>query len=178
MSNDSEIHILINRSRLRLTAVFYGVLTLSILVAAFLLGDYLGNGWILGLRITGGIIAALVVLTGFGAVKLLQNKKAGLHITHAGIEDLSSAIGVGVVSWKNVSQVEIRKNEKVILVLIKKPDEIIKSASNKAIKQLLERNLLIYKTPVVLESKYLQCSFDELGTKLEEGWKKFGTKKK
>ncbi len=178
MANESEIHIPINRARLIITGIFYGILTILILVGFFLLAEEMSDGWKLALRITGGILATLVVLTGSGAIKLLQNKNAGLHITTHGIEDLSSAIGVGKVEWKNISDIEIRSTEKVILVFTKKSDDILKSASNKAIRQLLEKNISMYKTPVVLESKYLQCSFEEMGAKLEEGFKKFGSKKK
>lgn len=178
MTNQAEIHIPINRTRLIITGIFYGVLTILTLVGFFLLAEELSDGWKLALRITGGVLATLIILTGSGAIKLLQNKNAGLHITAQGIEDLSSAIGVGMVEWKNISDIEIRTAEKIILVLIKKSDDTLKSASNKAIRQLLEKNIAMYKTPVVLESKYLQCSFEEMGAKLEEGFKKFGSKKK
>lgn len=178
MSNPSEITIPINRTRLKIAGLFYGLLTILILAGFFLLAETTEGGWKLGLRIAGAILATLVVLTGSGAVKLLQNKNAGLHITPQGIEDLTSAIGVGKVEWKNISDIQVRSDEKVVLVFVRRPDEILKSASNKAIRQLLEKNLSIYKTPVILESKYLQCSFEELGTKLEEGFKKFGSKKK
>jgi hypothetical protein len=178
MTNQAEIHIPINRTRLIITGIFYGILTILILVGFFLLAEELRDGWKLALRITGGVLATLVILTGSGAIKLLQNKNAGLHITSHGIEDLSSAIGVGKVEWKNIIDIEIRRPEKIVLVLIKKSDDILKSASNKAIRQLLEKNISIYKTPIVLESKYLQCSFEEMGVKLEEAFKKFGSKKK
>lgn len=178
MGKDIEIHIPVNRTRLKLIGFLYGVLTILVLIVFFLLGDYLGDGWKLGLRITGGVLATLLVLTGSGAVKLLQNKKAGFHITSAGIEDISTAIGVGQIDWKSIAGIEIRKDEKLILIFVKKPDEIIKSAGNKAIRQLLEKNLSIYKTPVVVESKYLQCTFEDFGNKLEDAWKNYGTKKK
>jgi hypothetical protein len=110
MASESEIHIPINRTRLIVTGIFYGFLTILILVGFFLLAEEMSDGWKLALRITGGILATLVILTGSGAIKLLQNKNAGLHITTHGIEDLSSAIGVGKVEWKNISDVEIRSD--------------------------------------------------------------------
>jgi hypothetical protein len=178
MANESDIHIPINRRRLIITGIFYGILTVLILVGFFLMAEEMSDGWKLALRITGGVLATLVILTGSGAIKLLQNKNAGLHITSQGIEDISSAIGVGKLEWKNIQEIEIRTAEKIVLVLVKKSDDILKSTSNKAIRQLLEKNISMYKTPVVLESKYLQCSFEEMGAKLEEGFKKFGSKKK
>jgi len=166
------IHIPINRARLKLTGVLYAILALVSIALFFLVGDYLGGNWTIALKIVGGLLGLLFVLTGSGALKLLGDKSAGLIIDHTGIHDKSSSIGVGFVSWKSIREIEPRVKEKLVLVHVKKNEDILDAASNKAIRQLLQKNVSIYKTPVILESKYLQCSFDELVSSLNRESKK------
>ncbi|MBI3133116.1 MAG: hypothetical protein HYZ14_00430 [Bacteroidetes bacterium] len=160
-------HIPIKKSRLRLTGILYAFLALVSLAGFFMLADQVSDNWALALKITGGVLAVLFVLTGAGALKSLNDKNAGLHINTQGFADHSTSIGVGQVSWKNVRSLEVDEKEKLIRVILKNPADVIKSAQNKAIRQLLERNNQIYKTPVILESKYLDCSFSELAEKMQ-----------
>ena len=175
MSHATE-YIPIHKTRLRLIGVLYAVVALIVFLGLFMMAEQLSGNWVITLKITGGIIAALLVLTGAGAVKLLNDKNAGLHLNSHGFNDHSTAIGVGQVSWKNVAALQPDEKGKHICVMLKNPQDVIKAAQNKAIRQLLERNLALYKTPVILESKYLACSFAELTEKLNH-WYKPGAKK-
>jgi hypothetical protein len=175
MSHGTE-HIPIKKRRLRLIGVLYAVLALACFFGFFLWADRFSDNLALALKIAGGIIAALLLLTGAGALRLLNDKNAGLHLSGGGFDDHATSIGVGHVSWKNVSALESDAKEKLVRVMLKNPQDVIKSAQNKAIRQLLERNNQIYKTPVILESKYLACSFTELTAKLNH-WYKPGQKK-
>lgn len=175
MSHAAE-HIPIKRSRLKWIGVLYALLALVVFFGLFALADQLSETWGLVLKIIGGVLGALFILTGAGALKLLNDKNAGLHLHHGGFEDHSTAIAVGHVSWKNVSGFEVHEKEKLIRVLLRNPQDVIKSAQNRAIRQLLERNNQIYKTPVILESKYLNCSTAVLAERLQH-WYKPGTKK-
>ncbi len=123
------------------------------------------------LKISGGVVAAVLLFTGASALKLLNDKSAGIWIDANGIADKSSSISVGLVAWKMISSIEPRSKEKMILVHVKKNEDILKSASNKAIRQLLERNIAIYKTPVILETKYLKCSFEDLENAIKQFYK-------
>ena len=174
--NHGTEHIAIKKSRLRFTGVLYAVLALGFFFGFFTWSNQLSDGWALTLKILGALLAIGFILTGAGALRLLNDKKAGLHINAQGFDDHSTAIGVGQVSWKNVTALEVSEREKLIRVMLKNPQDVIKSAQNKAIKQLLERNNQIYQTPVILESKYLDCTFAELAAKLNH-WYKPGSKK-
>lgn len=166
-----QIHIPINKTRLKLTGLVYAIIALVVFLGFFLIADKSSENVSLVLKITGGIIGAFLLFTGASALKLLNDKSAGMWIDANGITDKSSSISVGFVSWKTINSLESKKNERMILIHVKKNEEILKSASNKAIRQLLERNIAIYKTPVILETKYLKCSFEDLENALKQHYK-------
>lgn len=154
-------HIGIRRARLKWVGAFYMIAALGVVALFFALADQLPK-WEMMLKIVGGIAAALLVLTGASAIRPLSNKRAGLHLSAAGFEDISTSLSVGSVSWKNVISVEPDTKEKHLVVVVKNPKDVIKSASNRAIKQLLERNYELYKSPVLIEAKYLNIDFKQL----------------
>lgn len=177
MNNEKTIHIGINRKRLKLIGFGYIVLALAVFVGFYFFSLQTENTWSLVLKITGGVIAVFLVITAASALQKLNDSNAGITINTDGINDKSTTISVGMISWKSIQSLEPIDHDKMILVFVKKPDDIIKNSKNRAIKQLLERNKTIFKTPVVIESTYLNCSFEELRTNLMEQYKRFGPKK-
>lgn len=166
-----QIHIPINKTRLKLTGLVYAVIALIVFLGFFLMAEKSSDTVSLVLKITGGIIAVVLLLTGASALKLLNDKSAGVWIDPNGITDKSSSISIGFLPWKTISSIEARNKDKMILLHVKKNEDILKSASNKAIRQLLERNIAIYKTPVILETKYLKCNFADLENALKQFYK-------
>ncbi|MBL7900140.1 MAG: hypothetical protein JNJ99_16515 [Crocinitomicaceae bacterium] len=166
-----QIHIPINKFRLKLTGLVYAIIALAVFLGFFLMAEKSSETISLVLKITGGVIAVVLLFTGASALKLLNDKSAGIWIDANGITDKSSSISVGLINWKIISSLESNKKEKMMLIHVKKNDDILKSASNKAIRQLLERNIAIYKTPVILEIKYLKCSFEDLENALNQFYK-------
>jgi len=177
MTKSNSIHIGINRKRLKLVGIGYAIAALFIFCGFYYISTRFEGNWSNAMKIIGGIIAVFSGVTGLSAVKPLNDKNAGITIDENGILDQSTSISSGLISWKSISNLESNSKEKMILIKVKKPDDFTKNAKNRAIKQLLQRNLAIYKTPVVIESNYLNCSFDELQTTLETQFKKFAHKK-
>lgn len=176
MTKTNSIHIGINRKRLKLVGVGYGIAVIFIFCGFYFISTKLEGNWATAIKVIGGIMSVFFGVTGLSAVRLLNDKNAGIIIDEHGILDQSTSISSGLIGWKSISDLEANAKEKMILVKVKKPDDFIKNAKNRAIKQLLQRNLAIYKTPVVIESNYLNCSFDELQTTLETQFKKFAHK--
>lgn len=175
--NKESIHIEINRKRLRVVSVMYILLALVIFAGGLVLSSVLADTASLILKIVAGISALLLLLVGSGAVRQLNDKTAGITVDKDGIHDRSTTIACGTISWKQIRDYEIRESDQIILVLVDKPAQLLKEAKNAAIKRLLEQNIQLYKTPVVIESRYLNCTFKELNDKLAEAWKKFASKK-
>jgi len=177
MSKSTSIHIGINRKRLKLVGFGYGFLAVFIFCGFYFIASKMEGNWSTALKVTGGIMAVFFAVTGLSAVRPLNDKNAGIIIDEHGISDQSTSISSGLIGWKSIISLEPNEKEKMILVKVKKPEEFIKNGKNRAIKQLLQRNFALYKTPVVIESSYLNCSFDELRTTLETQIKKFAHKK-
>ena len=177
MTKTNSIHIGINRKRLKLVGVGYGIAAIFIFCGFYFISTKLEGNWATAMKVIGGIMSVFFGVTGLSAVRPLNDKNAGILIDEQGILDQSTSISSGQINWKSIADIESNQKEKMILIKVKKPDDFIKNAKNRAIKQLLQRNLAIYKTPVVIESNYLNCSFDELQTTLESQFKKFAHKK-
>lgn len=152
----------INKKRLRIIGVVYALVALIVFMGGFILAENLNDGFAITVKIIASLVALFMIITGGSALQKLGDKKAGLTINKEGITENATTISLGFLAWKNISKIEINEKEKLILVLVKKPEEFINQGKNKAVKQLLRQNMALYKTPVIIEAKYLNCSFDEL----------------
>lgn len=152
----------VNKKRLRVIGIVYAAAALVIFMGGFLLAQNLSDGLSITLKIIAGLVALFMIITGGSALQKLGDKNAGLTLNKEGITDNATTISLGFIAWKNISKIEINEKEKLILVLVKKPAELISQAKNKAVKQLLKQNMTLYKTPVIIEAKYLSCSFEQL----------------
>ena len=167
------VHIPVKRNRLYVAVGIYILLATIIFFSFFYLANYVSETWSLVIKIAGGVIAAFLIIAGASAGKLLQDKTAGILVDANGITDKSSAIGCGFIPWKNIRSVEADYTVLLMKIHVKSTEDIYKSAANKAIRHVLEKNAELYQTPVVIEKKYLACTFDELSNKLNEGIKKY-----
>lgn len=167
------VHIGIRRTRLKVVGFGYAVIALCLFLGCYFLAKNIEGGWSIAIKIIGGVIAILIAVTGASAMALLNKKEAGVILDQAGITDNSTQISAGLIEWKAVSGIETDETKKMILVFVKKPDVFIKNARNRAVKQLYERNMDLYKTPLIIESTYLDTGFDELKKSVLEYYKKF-----
>jgi hypothetical protein len=174
MSKTENIHIGINRRRVRIMGTVYIALAFALFLGFYFVGNSLAGGWATGLKITGGVIAVFLVFTAASAMSVLNKTDAGIQLGANGINDQSTQISPGLIEWKAISAIETDDAKKMIRVFVKKPEVYIKNAKNRAVKQLYERNLQLYKTPLIIEAGYLEVPFDELKKRVEEYWKRFG----
>jgi hypothetical protein len=176
MSKTEDAHIGINRARIKIMGALYFALAFAFFLGFYFIGNSLDGGWAMALKITGGMIALFLLMTAASAMSVLNKKDAGIQFNANGIIDQSTQISAGLIEWKAVSAIETNASKKMILVFVKKPEVFIKNAKNRAVKQLYERNMQLYKTPLIIEAGYLDVSFDELKKLAEEYWKRFGKK--
>jgi len=102
----------------------------------------------------------------FGVCGLFFAKKttdttAGLILTNKGIEENTNGLLTQKIDWKDITGFEGR-NEKLILVKVKKPKKYIDKASNNAQKRILKLNETDYGTPVFIDTTSLEKGFEEV----------------
>src|SRR3990167_2389427 len=118
------------------------------------------------------VSVACITFFGFGAVYLsmkLFDNKPGLIINDDGIIDNSSYISVGLIRWKNITNVSITEidTQKILTIELNNADEIIQK-QNGSKKVLMSLNKNLYKSPVQISSIALKCDFHELYSTLKE----------
>lgn len=123
-----------------------------------------------------GLIFLIIAST---HARKLKERNAGILMDVNGIHDNTSAIGVGLVDWKDIKDISRPANQKdkTVVVQVKNPDKYIKTAKNGAVKRLLEQNIKLYDSPIVLNAKFLSLSFEELEEALINGFERFGKKR-
>lgn len=106
----------------------------------------------------------------FGLTKFFD-RRAGLILTDEGFHDNSSMTSSKFFGWDSIiglSYSEV-KSTRFVCVFVKDPEGII--ADHTGFKKFLMRmNYKLVGTPVTISSVMLACSFEELVSKLEEGW--------
>lgn len=159
-----EIFIPINRPRMIAMTVLYGVLGFFCFLVTYYLGeaqDWVNPGIFKFLSVV--VLLFFIIVAGTFA-KNLKNKSAGLLINFKGIDDQSSSISHGFIFWKDIEKISKLNAgaSKYMLVFVKKPQNYIEKAKNSAIKRLLNQNMRLYKTPVVINVGALSTNLDEL----------------
>ncbi|MDA7804112.1 hypothetical protein N8987_06005 [Crocinitomix sp.] len=172
MSDD--LFIPINRTKMILMTVIYAVLGL---VSFSII--YYGGMRFPAVSHTVFKIVALIILLFFAVLagtfaKNVKNKDAGLHISSKGINDESSSISVGLLPWKDIVEISQYKSAsaKYILIQVKQHKKYLDAAKNKAILRLLNQNVALYKTPIVINVGTLKTNLDELERQLNTYLKK------
>ena len=168
MSEANKIVIPINKMRLRLVGVFYAVIAVSIAFGFYYLGESFSGTTKSVVQIAGVILAAIILLTGSGAVKLLSNKNAGVSFLDDAIIDISSSLSPGEIKVKSISEIISKGDEQKIIIRVKNPDYFIKNAKNKAVANLQQLNLKQYGSPIILEQRYLRFPFPKISEIFKE----------
>jgi len=168
--NDS-VFIGLNRGKAKRTSILMGILAIGSLIVFWWLADVqkFTEPWVF--KLIGGVLAGIFVLTGGAAAKKLTEKNAGILIDENGVTDATSSIAIGLIKWADIK--EISSDASGMLILnVRKPESYIKNASNSAIKRLLEHNKKMYKTPVVIDTSYVEYTIEEVETQIVEMKKK------
>jgi len=176
-----DIFIAVNRKKMISMTILYGLIGL----VAFLGLYYFGEGLKDALGKVGTTIfktLAVIVLVVFIVVagsygKKIKDKTAGLKIDRNGITDETSSISVGMVKWKQVKKIEFLKSltSTSILIHVKKPETFLKEAKNKAVARLLNQNVAIYKTPIVINASVLTSDVKSLTEVLRGSADRYGS---
>lgn len=170
----NEIFIEIDRSKIKRIAYTYVALGVFFFTLVFFIATFLSDGLQNILIGAGSLILILMLIVAAGVYRSLRNKKAGILINSKGIFDGSISISIKEIKWKQIKEFKVDNENQVVFVFVNKPEEIIQSAENKAIQRLLTRNLELYKTPVIIETKYLSIQANELFDNFVTYQKQFG----
>lgn len=162
MSETKNIVIPINKVRLRLVGVIYALIAVAIAFGFYYLSENFSGTTKSVVQIAGVILAAIILLTASGAVKLLSNKNAGVTFLNDAIVDMSSSLSPGEIKWKSISEITVNNGEQKIIIRVKNPDYFIKNAKNKAVANLQQLNLKQYGSPIILEQRYLSFPFPKI----------------
>jgi len=104
----------------------------------------------------------------------LFNRKPGLVINETGITDNASSIKAGLIKWqdiKNIRSVKQHSNQ-LLLITVTNPNKYIDVAHSLK-KPVLQMNINMHGTPVIIPSATLNYDFAELQTVLTEAYKKY-----
>ena len=119
------------------------------------------------------IAGVMVFIFGVLATNDLQKglgDPIGLVITPEGFIDHVGNLGLGLVRWKEIRQIRMdaaRSGSHILIELIK-PDQINKKSRNPLQQNLLQTNLKLYGTPVVIATDHLMMAPADLLRLLEE----------
>jgi len=161
----TAIHIPINRKRIKRLFILCISVGSSCIIASI---GYAENSTpIIILRVSGVIVGLIFLLAAADLWKKQKDKNAGITINHDGITDRSSTISVGFIPWKDIKSIEYKLTDGVVLIKPTKNKDYLNRAKNKAVKKLFERNIELFATPILIESNYFDCDFNELRNQFE-----------
>lgn len=130
---------------------------------------------LLAIRVLGFI--ALILFGYFlGAyIPKLRDKLPGLIIDENGVNDNSTEVSIGEISWDSVMAVyrqSVAPN-KFMIIKVKDPEAYIARTSGRMQKNALKGNLKIYGSPIAIPSNTLKCRFKELESLLTNAFEQY-----
>ena len=102
--------------------------------------------------------------TGIYGIRKLFDKKVGLIIDKNGITDNSNASSIGLIEWKDITEIKTEQvmSTKFLLIKVKNPEEYIEKAKNGMKARLMKTNKKMYGTPLSITSNTLKYDFNKL----------------
>jgi hypothetical protein len=175
----TSIFIPVNRKKMMFMTILYAVLGVIVFMAVYLVGQ--DQNWMnptIFTVISFAFLLFFLVVSGTFA-RYIKSETAGLSISQIGIEDKSSSISFGLIKWQEIVAISSHStvSSKLLIVKVKKPAKIVEGAKNAAIKRLLNQNLSVYKTPVVINVNVLSTNLAELMEHINRHAVKFGINK-
>lgn len=166
----TEILFPINKRKLRIQGIIYGVLAIVIFLLMFAYADkqdYISPMIFQGL----GVILPLFCVIAAGAKgKKISDPSSGLKIDKSGIHDETTHISLGLIKWGDMEEVLEEQSIRtgLLLITVKKDEKFLKAAKNSAIERVLKQNIRMYSTPVAIDTSYLKGSLKEVIAKIKE----------
>lgn len=105
--------------------------------------------------------------------KIFDSKK-GLIISDKGIFENSSFVGLGLIEWEDILEIEIKKvkDQRFFMIYLKNNDKYIERSKGFK-KKVVSINYRMYGSPVAISSNGLKISFKELNTLLNTSFVKY-----
>ena len=166
-------HIPMNKRRLLIQIILLSAIGLLSFLGSFAIADSIGINPLIAKSI-GVVVLIFSIITAGQKVKKRNEEEGGLLIDKAGITDHSSDIGIGLIKWSDIIGIdeEASQRAELIILKVKKQQDYIKKAKNKAVERLLAQNTRKFDTPVVIDTRYLMGTFDEVYELLVQEMKK------
>jgi len=141
------------------------------LVIIFLLSDFRWSFFEVLFKAIGLLGFAFGTVAVYTGLKKLLDKKPGLIIDEHGVTDNSSGSSLGFIPWDEI--VAIRRisvmDIPMLAIDLENPNEHLIKAKG-LYKTLLNNNLEMYGTPMVIAGNTLKCDFKSLATLLEDSF--------
>ncbi len=168
--DQSRVEVPLNRKKFLFRGGLFAALAL---VGVWLFLSYASTQSFLTPWVVQVMAGVLVFVFGILAMNDLQKglgNPVGLVISPEGIIDHSSNLGTGLIRWKEIRQVRIdtSRSDQHILVEVTKPKDLQKKASNPLQQNLMNTNVKLYGTPVVIQADHLTMPARTLLSLLEE----------
>lgn len=108
-----------------------------------------------------------------GLVKLID-KNPGLTIDSKGITDNSNAMSIGLIEWKDISDIKMKQvmQTRFLLITVNNPEFYIAKAKGSIKALSMKMNLKMYGTPVTITSSTLEYDFEKLEALLKSEFEK------
>jgi len=176
IGND-EIRIKVSKTKAFVLAILAALFFMLCVWALFKV-EMLLDGFDQNFLIAG--ISILLIASGLGclsSLSKLNDSKPGLIINGNGIQ-----INIGpnrgqFVQWNQITGLKIHnqiQGSVFLLIFVKNPEDFY-SKSNNLNRFLLKMNNVSHKTPLSLTSTWLECSFEQLITIIEDLYRKNST---
>ena len=112
---------------------------------------------------------AFFAVTGFYSIKKIFDTSVGLTINDDGIFDNSSASGIGLIKWTDITDIRTEKvaSTKFLLIYTTNPDYYLDKAKGLN-KKFMEANFRMYGTPIAIASTSLKYNFRDLEKLIKE----------
>ncbi|CAD7804790.1 hypothetical protein CHRY9390_01274 [Chryseobacterium aquaeductus] len=173
MRRKDIVPVVIPLSRMKMTLLFLGAVAIGVLGLILLIyePESINHSnrfsWIMKPvpRFLAGFFC--VMFSGFSAITMLFrlfNKKPGLIINEKGIYDNSTAVALGFISWKDITEVKkiTVNHSSFILIVVRNPIDYLNKTTQWLKLRALKMNFRYYDTPICISAHSLQIKFDEL----------------
>lgn len=115
------------------------------------------------------MVLGLVSILFFGGIAILVIRKLfdsrpGLIINEQGLNDNSGGLSVGQILWQDIEDIQVLKiqRQRLILILVKNPQDYLDRQSNGWKRKLMAMNHRQYGTPISVSTNGLKISFAAL----------------
>jgi len=121
------------------------------------------------------MVLGLVAILFFGGIAILVIRKIfdscpGLIIDEQGLMDNSGGLSAGQILWQDIEAIQVLQiqRQRLILVLVKNPQDYIDRQSSGWKRKLMAMNYRQYGTPISISTNSLKISFATLLEMLEK----------